>query len=33
MRKVHDDDGGRIRMKRTCEKCGQEVPYADIARG
>ncbi|WP_240677904.1 non-homologous end joining protein Ku [Actinacidiphila soli] len=33
LHQVHADDGGRIRMKRTCEKCGQEVAYADIARG
>lgn len=30
---VHAEDGGRIRLRRTCEKCGQEVPYADVARG
>ncbi|WP_127357117.1 non-homologous end joining protein Ku [Actinacidiphila soli] len=33
LHQVHADDGGRILMKRTCEKCGQEVAYADIARG
>jgi DNA end-binding protein Ku len=33
LHQVHAADGGRIRMKRTCEKCGQEVPYADIAKG
>lgn len=27
---VHAADGGRIRYKRVCEVCGEEVPYADI---
>ena len=30
---VHRADGGRIRYKRTCEACGNEVTYADIAKG
>ncbi|KAA2247682.1 Ku protein [Solihabitans fulvus] len=30
---VHREDGGRIRYKRTCEACGQEVDFADIAKG
>jgi len=30
---VHPEDGGRIRYKRTCDTCGKEVPYADIAKG
>ncbi len=30
---VHRTDGGRIRYKRTCENCGQEVTYSDIAKG
>jgi DNA end-binding protein Ku len=30
---VHRDDGGRIRYKRTCDSCGKEVSYADIAKG
>ncbi len=30
---VHRADGGRIRYKRTCEACGSEVTYADIAKG
>ena len=30
---VHGADGGRIRYKRTCEVCGQEVEYADIVKG
>ncbi|WP_084957500.1 Ku protein [Thermoactinospora rubra] len=30
---VHREDGGRIRYKRVCTKCGEEVPYADIAKG
>ena len=32
-RQVHREDGGRIRYKRECTKCGAEVPYADIAKG
>jgi DNA end-binding protein Ku len=30
---VHRTDGGRIRYKRTCAVDGEEVPYADIAKG
>jgi DNA end-binding protein Ku len=30
---VHREDGGRVRFKRVCTKCGQEVPYSDIAKG
>lgn len=30
---VHRDDGGRIRYKRTCQVCGEEVSYNDIAKG
>jgi DNA end-binding protein Ku len=30
---VHRSDGGRIRYKRTCAVDGEEVPYADIAKG
>ncbi|MFI7452460.1 Ku protein [Nonomuraea sp. NPDC049714] len=30
---VHRDDGGRIRYKRVCTMDGEEVPYADIAKG
>ncbi|MFE6736808.1 Ku protein [Microbacterium sp. NPDC057650] len=32
LHQVHDADGGRIRYQRTCEVCGQTVPYADIDR-
>jgi DNA end-binding protein Ku len=32
-RQVHPEDGGRIKYKRVCEKCGREIPYADIAKG
>lgn len=32
-RQVHDADGGRIRYKRVCEVCGQEIEYAHIAKG
>lgn len=30
---VHREDGGRIRYKRACDACGNEVTYADIAKG
>lgn len=30
---VHAEDGGRIRMKRTCSIDGEEVPYDQIAKG
>ncbi|MER6592043.1 Ku protein [Micromonospora purpureochromogenes] len=30
---VHRADGGRIRYKRTCQVCGEEVTYDDIAKG
>ena len=30
---LHGADGGRIRMKRFCEDCGEMVEYADIAKG
>ena len=30
---VHEADGGRIRYKRVCEVCGNEVDYADLAKG
>ncbi|MGC4790037.1 Ku protein [Micromonospora sp. DT178] len=30
---VHREDGGRIRYKRTCQVCGEEVTYDDIAKG
>lgn len=33
LHQVHAEDGGRIRMKRYCEKEGKEVPYAEIAKG
>lgn len=32
-RQLHAKDNGRIRYKRTCEVCGEEVPYEDIVRG
>ena len=32
-RQVHREDGGRIRFRRVCELDGQEVPYADVAKG
>jgi DNA end-binding protein Ku len=30
---VHRADGGRIRYKRVCDVCGEEVSYDDIAKG
>jgi DNA end-binding protein Ku len=30
---VHRADGGRIRMKRTCSVCGEEVRYDELAKG
>jgi DNA end-binding protein Ku len=32
-RQVHTTDSGRIRYKRFCEVCGEEVPYSDIGKG
>lgn len=32
LHQVHAADGGRIRYQRTCQACGQQVPYADIAK-
>ena len=33
LHQVHAEDGGRVRQKRVCEVCGEEVAYADIAKG
>jgi DNA end-binding protein Ku len=30
---LHAEDGGRIRYKRECAKCGKEVPWEEIGRG
>ena len=30
---VHRSDGGRIRMKRTCSACGEDIGYDEIAKG
>lgn len=30
---LHESDGGRIKYKRECSVCGQEVAWEDIARG
>ncbi len=32
-RQVHRADQGRIRYKRVCETCGEEVPFAEIVKG
>lgn len=30
---IHDEDGGRIRYRRVCEKCGEEVTFEHIVKG
>jgi DNA end-binding protein Ku len=30
---LHDEDGGRVRYKRVCEKDGEEVPFEHIVKG
>lgn len=30
---VHETDAGRVRYRRVCEECGEEVAYADLAKG
>ena len=30
---IHEKDGGRIRMKRTCSVDGEEVPFDEIVKG
>lgn len=30
---VHRADGGRIKMKRVCQVCGDEVPWDQLAKG
>jgi DNA end-binding protein Ku len=30
---MHEDDGGRIKYKRECAKCGKEVSWDDIIKG
>jgi DNA end-binding protein Ku len=32
-RQVHREDGGRIKFRRICSIDGEEVPYADVAKG
>src|SRR5262245_21087003 len=32
-RQHHREDGGRIKFRRTCSIDGEEVPYADVAKG
>jgi len=32
-RQVHQEDGGRIQFRRICSVDGQEVAYADVAKG
>ncbi|MEO5877927.1 MAG: Ku protein [Streptosporangiaceae bacterium] len=30
---VHRKDGGRVKYKRVCQVCGEEVSYGDLAKG
>jgi DNA end-binding protein Ku len=30
---LHEKDGGRVRYKRVCSKCGEEVSWDDIVKG
>lgn len=30
---VHNEDAGRVRYQRVCTVCGEEVAYADLAKG
>ncbi|MDP9849107.1 Ku protein [Streptosporangium lutulentum] len=30
---VHREDGGRVRFRRFCTVCEEEVPYVDVAKG
>ena len=30
---LHEKDGGRIKYKRSCSVCGEEVPYDEIVKG
>ncbi|WP_134322018.1 Ku protein [Cumulibacter soli] len=32
LHQVHDEDGGRIRYQRRCERCGEIVEYRNIAK-
>lgn len=32
-RQVHPKDMGRIKYKRVCEVCGEEIPFGEIAKG
>ncbi|HUK70146.1 MAG TPA: Ku protein [Streptosporangiaceae bacterium] len=32
-RQVHRADGGQIKFRRVCSACGEEVQYADVAKG
>ncbi|MBB5122556.1 Ku protein [Streptomyces eurocidicus] len=33
LHQVHDQDGGRIHLKRVCDLCGEQVDYEHIAKG
>lgn len=33
LHQVHDQDGGRIHLKRVCDVCGEQIDYEHIAKG
>ncbi|MFF4224547.1 Ku protein [Streptomyces abikoensis] len=33
LHQVHDEDGGRIHLKRVCDACGKEIDYEHVAKG
>lgn len=33
LHQVHDEDGGRIHLKRVCDACGEEIDYEHVAKG
>ncbi len=32
-KQLHNDDNGRVRYKKVCSVCEEEVPYSDIVKG
>ncbi|PIF02817.1 MAG: Ku protein [Propionibacterium sp.] len=32
-RQIHAEDSGRIKYKRVCDTCNEEIPFAEIAKG
>ncbi|MEU1313219.1 Ku protein [Streptomyces cinnamoneus] len=33
LHQVHDEDGGRIHLKRVCDACSKEIDYEHVAKG